>query len=136
MFLLLLLLPFSVTVLLRLPSCIPLFIIPAFFLIPTPSISACLFLSFSHSHFHVDLDLSYLHCFQVGNHDKPRIATSSGQPYICVINMLLLTLPGTPTTYYGEEIGMENINVTDSQIQDPAGKYNSVSTAHSNTHLY
>lgn len=42
--------------------------------------------------------------------------------------MLLLTLPGTPTTYYGEEIGMENINVTDSQIQDPAGKYNSVST--------
>nr|XP_019945014.1 PREDICTED: neutral and basic amino acid transport protein rBAT [Paralichthys olivaceus] len=60
----------------------------------------------------------------VGNHDKPRIATSAGQTYIRVINMLLLTLPGTPTTYYGEEIGMENINVTDSQIQDPAGKYN------------
>ncbi|XP_059215022.1 neutral and basic amino acid transport protein rBAT [Centropristis striata] len=60
----------------------------------------------------------------VGNHDKPRIASSAGQTYIRVINMLLLTLPGTPTTYYGEEIGMENINVTDSQIQDPAGKYN------------
>lgn len=41
--------------------------------------------------------------------------------------MMLLTLPGTPTTYYGEEIGMENINVTQSQIQDPAGKYNAVS---------
>lgn len=41
--------------------------------------------------------------------------------------MLLLTLPGTATTYYGEEIGMENINITDSQIQDPAGKYNLVS---------
>lgn len=40
---------------------------------------------------------------------------------------MLLTLPGTPTTYYGEEIGMENINVTQSQIQDPAGKYNAVS---------
>ncbi|XP_060896090.1 amino acid transporter heavy chain SLC3A1 isoform X2 [Labrus mixtus] len=61
----------------------------------------------------------------VGNHDRPRIASSAGQNYIRVINMLLLTLPGTPTTYYGEEIGMENINVTDSQIQDPAGKYNS-----------
>ncbi|XP_031164881.1 neutral and basic amino acid transport protein rBAT [Sander lucioperca] len=60
----------------------------------------------------------------VGNHDKPRIASSAGQTYIRVINMLLLTLPGTPTTYYGEEIGMENINVTDRQIQDPAGKYN------------
>uniref|UniRef100_A0A8C5H5V2 Amino acid transporter heavy chain SLC3A1 n=1 Tax=Gouania willdenowi TaxID=441366 RepID=A0A8C5H5V2_GOUWI len=51
----------------------------------------------------------------VGNHDKPRIATSVGQGYVRVINMLLLTLPGTPTTYYGEEIGMENINITDSQ---------------------
>lgn len=44
--------------------------------------------------------------------------------------MLLLTLPGTPTTYYGEELGMENINVTESEIQDPAGKYNAVSTMH------
>ncbi|XP_071388609.1 amino acid transporter heavy chain SLC3A1 [Centroberyx affinis] len=60
----------------------------------------------------------------VGNHDKPRIASSAGQNYVRVINMLLLTLPGTATTYYGEEIGMENINVTQSQIQDPAGKYN------------
>ncbi|XP_058507244.1 neutral and basic amino acid transport protein rBAT [Solea solea] len=60
----------------------------------------------------------------VGNHDRPRIASSVGQAYIRVLNMLLLTLPGTPTTYYGEEIGMENINITDSQIQDPAGKHN------------
>lgn len=73
------------------------------------------------------LSFSCLHCYQVGNHDKPRIASSAGQTYIRVINMLLLTLPGTPTTYYGEEIGMENINVTESQIQDPAGKYNAVS---------
>lgn len=40
--------------------------------------------------------------------------------------MLLLTLPGTPNTYYGEELGMENINITGSQ--DPAGKYNMVKT--------
>lgn len=82
----------------------------------------------SHSPLHLLLYFSYLHCYQVGNHDRPRIASSAGQTYIRVINMLLLTLPGTPNTYYGEEIGMENINVTDSQIQDPAGKYNSVST--------
>lgn len=41
--------------------------------------------------------------------------------------MLLLTLPGTPNTYYGEELGMENINITGSQ--DPAGKYDTVKTS-------
>ncbi|CAM9108832.1 unnamed protein product [Lampetra planeri] len=60
----------------------------------------------------------------VGNHDTLRMASRAGQTYVRVINMLLLTLPGTQTTYYGEEIGMENINVTQSQIQDPAGKFN------------
>uniref|UniRef100_A0A8C1LDI1 Amino acid transporter heavy chain SLC3A1 n=1 Tax=Cyprinus carpio TaxID=7962 RepID=A0A8C1LDI1_CYPCA len=55
----------------------------------------------------------------VGNHDKPRIGSSAGTEYIRAINMLLLTLPGTPTTYYGEEIGMVNVNV--SVIQDPFG---------------
>lgn len=47
--------------------------------------------------------------------------------------MLLLTLPGTPTIYYGEEIGMENIHVTESQ--DPAGKYNAVSTEEKSINL-
>ncbi|MBN3320190.1 SLC31 protein, partial [Atractosteus spatula] len=60
----------------------------------------------------------------VGNHDKSRILSRTGKEYINVINMLLLTLPGTPTTYYGEEIGMENINVSVSEIQDPLGKFN------------
>lgn len=66
-------------------------------------------------------------CNQVGNHDRPRIGSSAGRIYVRAINMMLLTLPGTPTTYYGEEIGMENINITQSQVQDPAGRYNVVS---------
>lgn len=61
----------------------------------------------------------------MGNHDKPRISSRAGQEYVRVVNMLLLTLPGTPTTYYGEEIGMENVNV--SVIQDPFGKFDPVS---------
>lgn len=64
----------------------------------------------------------------MGNHDKPRIGTSAGRDYVPAINMMLLTLPGTPTTYYGEEIGMVNVNV--SVIQDPFGKFNPVSESH------
>uniref|UniRef100_A0A146WVK3 Amino acid transporter heavy chain SLC3A1 n=1 Tax=Fundulus heteroclitus TaxID=8078 RepID=A0A146WVK3_FUNHE len=60
----------------------------------------------------------------VGNHDRSRIGSSAGRIYVRAINLMLLTLPGTPTTYYGEEIGMENINITQSEVQDPAGKYN------------
>ncbi|KAM8860298.1 amino acid transporter heavy chain SLC3A1 isoform 1-T1 [Spinachia spinachia] len=59
----------------------------------------------------------------VGNHDQPRVASSAGRAYIRAINMLLLTLPGTPTTYYGEEIGMEDNNGTDGPTRDPAGRY-------------
>ncbi|NXG36148.1 SLC31 protein, partial [Dromaius novaehollandiae] len=45
----------------------------------------------------------------VGNPNSARISSRVGKEYVNVINMLLLTLPGTPITYYGEEIGMENI---------------------------
>ncbi|XP_054846029.1 neutral and basic amino acid transport protein rBAT [Eublepharis macularius] len=44
----------------------------------------------------------------VGDPNSARISSRIGKEYINVINMLLLTLPGTPTTYYGEEIGMED----------------------------
>ncbi|XP_065610672.1 amino acid transporter heavy chain SLC3A1 [Cyrtonyx montezumae] len=51
----------------------------------------------------------------VGSPDTARISSRFGNKYVNVMNMLLLTLPGTPITYYGEEIGMENLaseNVT------------------------
>ncbi|KAJ6666939.1 hypothetical protein lerEdw1_018941 [Lerista edwardsae] len=44
----------------------------------------------------------------VGDPNTARISSRIGKEYINVINMLLLTLPGTPTTYYGEEIGMKD----------------------------
>ncbi len=42
--------------------------------------------------------------------------------YANALNLLLLTLPGTPTTYYGEEIGMEAIYVSYEDTQDPYGQ--------------
>ena len=35
-----------------------------------------------------------------------------GQDYVDIMNIMLLTLPGTPTTYYGEELGMRGGNYT------------------------
>ena len=45
--------------------------------------------------------------FSLGNHDSPRGTTRFG-PKIAndVMTTLVLLLPGTPITYYGEEIGM------------------------------
>ena len=40
--------------------------------------------------------------WELGNHDNPRIASKAGVYLARVLNVLLLTLPGTPTTYYGD----------------------------------
>ena len=55
----------------------------------------------------------------LGNHDQHRIASRVGSAQARIANMLLLTLRGTPTTYYGEEIGMENVLIPPEFIQDP-----------------
>ena len=55
----------------------------------------------------------------LGNHDQRRIASRVGVAQARIANMLLLTLRGTPTTYYGEEIGMENVVIPPEFIQDP-----------------
>ncbi|XP_077986175.1 maltase 1-like [Glandiceps talaboti] len=62
--------------------------------------------------------------FVLGNHDNWRIADRIGFPYKRTMNVMLLTLPGTPTTYYGEEIGMNNIYVSYNDTQDPFAKDN------------
>lgn len=58
----------------------------------------------------------------LGNHDRPRIATRVGRAQSRVAHMLLLTLRGTPTCYYGDELGMENGAVPFEMLQDPADK--------------
>lgn len=55
----------------------------------------------------------------LGNHDNSRIASEAGIYLARALNVLLLTLPGTPTTYYGEEILMTDVYVPPPQRQDP-----------------
>src|SRR5215213_9339266 len=55
----------------------------------------------------------------LGNHDRPRIASRVGAAQARVAAMLLLTLRGTPTLYYGDEMGMTDVPV---QRYDPAGR--------------
>lgn len=60
------------------------------------------------------------------NHDTPRSTTRFAKGSSDAIPKLLLamqlTVRGTPYLYYGEEIGMRDITLTRSQIQDPVGK--------------
>ena len=58
----------------------------------------------------------------LGNHDQARISSRVGAEQARVAAMLLLTLRGTPTIYYGEEIGMRNVQISPREIQDPAEK--------------
>ena len=55
----------------------------------------------------------------LGNHDRPRIASRVGQDQARIAAMLLLTLRGTPTLYYGDELGMEQVPVAPERVQDP-----------------
>jgi alpha-glucosidase len=58
----------------------------------------------------------------LGNHDKPRIASRIGREAARTTAMLLLTLRGTPTWYYGDEIGMQNVPIPPHLAHDPQGK--------------
>jgi alpha-glucosidase len=58
----------------------------------------------------------------LGNHDQPRIASRVGLPQARNAAILLLTLRGTPTLYYGDELGMRDAVIFPENIQDPQGK--------------
>jgi alpha-glucosidase len=58
----------------------------------------------------------------LGNHDRPRLATRIGPDQARVAAMLLMTLRGTPTLYYGDEIGMQQVSISPDQVRDPFEK--------------
>ena len=55
----------------------------------------------------------------LGNHDRPRVAAKLGEAQARVAAMLLLTLRGTPTIYYGDEIGLADVSIPPELVQDP-----------------
>jgi alpha-glucosidase len=63
--------------------------------------------------------------YVLSNHDLKRAATryarGEDDARLKVAAALLLTLRGTPFLYYGEEIGMRDLHISRSQIQDPIG---------------
>ncbi|XP_072032618.1 alpha-glucosidase-like [Amphiura filiformis] len=56
--------------------------------------------------------------FVMGNHEVHRVASRLGPLYAAAANMLILTLPGTPICYYGDEIGMEDVTMTLATTKD------------------
>jgi alpha-glucosidase len=62
----------------------------------------------------------------LGNHDVPRPATRYGlgedDARVKLMMMLLLTQRGTPFLYYGDEIGMRQLNLSRREILDPPGR--------------
>lgn len=58
----------------------------------------------------------------VGNHDQHRVVTRLGPDLGRVATMLLLTLRGTPTIYYGDELGLPDAVVPLTRAQDPLEK--------------
>jgi alpha-glucosidase len=55
----------------------------------------------------------------LGNHDRPRIAARIGEAQARVAAMLLLTLRGTPTLYYGDELGIGAVEIPPDRVRDP-----------------
>ena len=60
--------------------------------------------------------------YVLGNHDRIRLASRfGGQAQARLAGMMLLTLRGTPTLYYGDELGLENGDIKSEQMHDPQG---------------
>ncbi len=56
--------------------------------------------------------------YVLGNHDEPRLASRIGQAQARIAMLLLLTLRGTPTLYYGDELGMQNVPIPAERMAD------------------
>lgn len=58
----------------------------------------------------------------LGNHDRSRIASRVGPAQARVAAVLLCTLRGTPTLYYGDELAMTDVPIPPEAVQDPYEK--------------
>lgn len=66
-----------------------------------------------------------LPCWAFGNHDRSRFISRNdhdgrGLERARAAAILLLTLRGVPFIYYGEEIGMADVDIPEARLQDPA----------------
>ncbi len=66
-------------------------------------------------------------CFAFSNHDMGRSLNRFGRKHHAnekakLLAVMLMTLKGTPFIYYGDEIGMTNVNIPRKQICDRYGK--------------
>jgi glycosidase len=59
--------------------------------------------------------------YVVGNHDEHRVASRIGAAQAPIAMLLLLTLRGTPTLYYGDELGHPDVVIPPEREQDPWG---------------
>ena len=57
----------------------------------------------------------------LGNHDQSRFRSRLGPDLGRLAQTLLFTLRGTPTAYYGDEIGMADLAIPPERQQDPQG---------------
>jgi alpha-glucosidase len=55
----------------------------------------------------------------ITNHDRPRVAGRVGEQQAANAGLLLLTLRGTPTLYYGDELAIGEVPVPPERIVDP-----------------
>jgi glycosidase len=61
-------------------------------------------------------------CVAMVTADRPRVASRVGPNQARIAAMLLLSLRGTPTVYYGDEIAMPQVTIAPDQVRDPLGK--------------
>jgi len=59
--------------------------------------------------------------YVLGNHDESRLASRYGPEQTRIAALLLLTLRGTPTLYYGDELGMADVPIPPERRVDPYG---------------
>ena len=59
--------------------------------------------------------------WSIGNHDRARLVSRISPAQARVAAMLLLTLRGTPVMYYGDEIGIPQVDIPKNEMQDPQG---------------